>query len=434
MFKKLFGTDGIRGKWGEKITPELAFEIGKAIAIVFERENEKNTILVGKDTRLSSNILENSLISGITSQGCNVIKLGVVPTAVVPFSIHRLKANGAVMITASHNPPEDNGFKFFNGNGFRISQEQANHVEHIIANCADFALKPANELGRTYKTKSSVKDYIKAIQNELKFSKNLKICFDCANGASSKIIKKIFSGYNSKFLSSTPNGVNINQNCGAMELSNLKNYMKTGKYDIGFAFDGDADRVIVVMKDGKELSGEEIIYNLTKYNNLKSVVTTKMSNMALSSQFEKEGISCIVVDVGENNVIEGLLKNRAVFGGENNGHYLLLNYGECSDGILAAAQILSVLETNKTFSVPFLPFAKVEKAVRVNNKHMIMESFALKDTIERCESLLAEQGRIFVRASGTEELIRILVEGENKETVEELANIIETEILKLNTI
>ena len=432
MFKKLFGTDGIRGKWGEKITPELAFEIGKAIAIVFERKNCENTILVGKDTRISSHILENSLIAGITSQGANAVKLGVVPTAVVPFSIDKLNANGAVMITASHNPPEDNGFKFFNGNGFRISEKQESHIEHIISNSGDFAVKPVQKLGKISKNTTALAEYVKMIQNKIK-ELNLKVCFDCANGCASEIVKKIYKGKNYKFISTSPDGLNINKNCGAMSISNLKNQIKNGNFDVGFAFDGDADRVIAVLGNGKEISGEEIIYNITKNNNYKSVVTTKMSNLALCLQFEKEKIGCHVVDVGENNVVKGLLETNSLFGGENNGHYLLLDHGKCSDGILASAILLLSLSKNKSFSVPFLLFSKFEKAVKAKNKDLTIENLRLKEKIELCESLLGEEGRVFVRASGTEEVIRILVEGQNEKIVQECGNVLEQEILKLNT-
>ncbi len=431
MFKKLFGTDGIRGQWGDKITPELAFEIGKAVATIFRREGEQNSVIVGKDTRLSCDVLEASLISGITSMGTDVIKIGVVPTAVVPFSISYYKVNAAIMITASHNPASDNGFKFFNGNGFRISDEQESHIEHLISNSSDYALFPFDKLGRVHFSRASLNAYINMVKSELKFKKKFKILFDCANGSSSSVVKKIFKGYNCTFISSSPNGLNINDNCGATSMENIIEKMKTKKFDVGFSFDGDADRVRIVLGGGKVVSGEDIIYHLTKYNNFSSVVTTKMSNMALSNQLENEGIKCVVVDIGESAVINGLLQTPSKLGGENNGHFLLIEKGACSDGILVAAQILSIMEKHPKLDVPYVKYSQFEKAVKVKNKEDIIRNSFIREKIELCESLLAEKGRILVRASGTEEVIRILVEGEDSNLVEEIGREIEENILKL---
>ncbi len=432
MFKKLFGTDGIRGEWANKITPELAFEIGKAVAIIFEREGENNSIVVGKDTRLSCDVLESALISGITSMGTNVIKIGVVPTAVVPFSISHYKVNAGIMITASHNASNNNGFKFFNGNGFRISDEQESHIEHIISNSMDYASAPFDKLGKIITSCSSVRAYIKYIRNELKFFKPLKICLDCANGSSSYIAKKIFKGYNCKFISSKPDGLNINSKCGATSISNLIEAMKTKKYDIGFSFDGDADRVRVVLNEGKVVDGENVIYHLTKYNNYSSIVTTKMSNMALILELENNGINCVITDIGESAVIQGLLESSSYFGGENNGHYIILNKTTCSDGLLIAAQILSILDNNPNLSVPYIPFCQYEKAIQVKNKNDIINNSFIKDKIELCESLLEENGRILVRPSGTEEVIRILVEGKDEKLVNEIGETIKNSIIRLN--
>ena len=432
MYKKLFGTDGIRGQWGDVITPELAFEIGKAVAIVFKREDEENSIIVGKDTRLSCDVLEASLISGITSMGTNVIKIGIVPTAVVPFSISYYKVNAAIMITASHNPASHNGFKFFNGNGFRISDEQESHIEHLISNSSDYVCAPYNKIGKIITSSSSVKEYIKFIKSEIKTNKEYKIIFDCSNGASSEIIKKIFKNFNCEYISSKPNGLNINEKCGATNIENLIEKMKDGKYDVGFSFDGDADRVRIVVGNGNLICGEDIIYLLAKYNKSKSVVTTKMSNMALINQFEKEGIKCEVVGIGESYVINGLLETLSSLGAENNGHFILLDKGTCSDGILVAVQILNMLDIRKNLDVPFKKFSQFEKAVRVSNKKDILKNTFIKEKIELCESLLAEKGRILVRASGTEDVIRILVEGEDSGLVNEIGNLLEKAVLKLS--
>lgn len=429
MLKKYFGTDGIRGKFGKEITPKLAYEIGRAAAQVFNRENAENVIIVGKDTRLSSASLESALASGITAMGTNVILLGVVPTAVVPFSIPFHKACGAIMITASHNPSTDNGFKFFNGNGFRISTEQENRIENLLAHKTR-KIEPYNKLGNIITKRESVENYIKMVRHELKSgAESIKVCIDCANGACSEIAKEIFLKCNCQFVFSKPNGTNINDLCGAIHLENLKNELKSGNFDLGFAFDGDADRVRVVMANGNELSGEEIIYLLTKYNNFKSIVTTKMSNIALSIQLEKENVACNTVGIGESEVIRGLLETKSLFGGENNGHYLFLEKGESSDGLIACAQLMSIFALTRNFNAPFKLFPHFESAVRVKNKNEVMKSKNLENKIELCESLLGENGRILVRASGTESVVRILVEGEDEKLIAEIGETLEKEIL-----
>lgn len=429
MIKKYFGTDGVRGEFGKFITPKLAFELGKASAQVFERENSRNVVIVGRDPRLSSQLLESALVSGLVSMGTDVILLGVVPTAVVPFSIPFHKACGAIMITASHNKATDNGFKFFNGNGFRISVEQENRIENLISHRTR-KINKFNELGKVFNDEISVKNYVKMIRNELKHGcENIRVCLDCANGASSELAKQIFAGCRCEFVAANPNGININDNCGAIHISNLASKMKTGNFDIGFAFDGDADRVRVVMPSGKELSGEEIIYILAKYNNFKSIVTTKMTNIALVSRLEEEGISCNVVGIGESEVLRGLLETKSLFGGENNGHYLLLEKGESSDGLLSCAQIMSIFAKDGGFKIPFKLYPHFESNVSVKEKHKVMESDVLKTKIELCESLLGEKGRILVRASGTENVIRILVEGENEALLHEIGETLE-EVVK----
>ena len=430
MFKKLFGTDGIRGEWADKITPELAFEIGKAVAIIFERADEENYIVIGRDTRLSSEILECSLIAGITSMGTNVIKIGVIPTAVVPFSISYLKANAGIMITASHNSSNCNGFKFFNGNGFRISNEQEYRIEHIISNSSDYAIKSFNNLGRILINLECVNEYVKSIKKEIKCNRKLKICFDCANGASSYILKKIFKNYDCKYIDSAPNGININDRCGATYIKNLVDEMKKCNYDIGFSFDGDADRIKVVLNDGKILSGEDVMYHLSKYNRYSSIVTTKMTNMALIQELENENIRCHIVDIGENAVLKALLENLCYFGAENNGHYIILNKNSCSDGLLIAAQIISILNKQSNLAVPYTPYHQYENSIKVKNKKDILNNSYIKDNIELCESILEEKGRILVRASGTEDVIRILVEGESKKLIEEIGQNIEKCIKK----
>lgn len=417
MFKRFFGTDGIRGAWRDKISPELAFDIGKAAAIIFKRDDERNTLIIEKDTRLSCDVLESALIAGITSMGVNVVLLGVVPSVVISFAVKYHKANAGIMITASHNSAENNGFKFFNGNGFKIFEEQENHIEHLIANSSDYPYVKFNELGKIIRSRASVKKYVKFIRSEIKVCKKTKICIDCANGCASEIVKEVFKDYDCVCFNALPNGLNINLNCGTNHMDELKKIMEVGDFDIGFSFDGDADRVRVVLRGGKIISGDIITYLLVKYNNLTSLVSTKMSNMALCHCLEQEDIPCFIVDIGEKAILKTMLENNSFLGAENNGHYILSEKLNSSDGILVAAQILSTYETNRDLKVPFSLYSQLEKSIYTRNKNRVLKDCRLLKNIELCESLLSEKGRLLVRPSGTEEVIRVLVEGENPDIV-----------------
>lgn len=421
MQKKLFGTDGIRGIWKEDITPELAYEIGKAVSIVFERENEENLIVVGKDTRLSCDCLTTALCAGITAMGTNVILLDVVPTACVPFSIRYHKANAGVMITASHNPAEHNGFKFFNGNGFKISEEQEDHIEYIIDHNYNYTLAKYNKIGRVISSRKSVKEYVNFIKKQLKPCKKLKICFDTANGCATEIVKDAFKAFDYTIFNGAPNGLNTNLACGANHIDVLSAYMKSDDFDIGFAFDGDADRVGVCLKGGKVLSGEEVIYYLSKFYLGEKIVITKMANMALYNTLKDEGTKCEITDVGEKPVLNALLQNNIKLGCENNGHYIMLDLTTTSDGILSAARLLSMMSCMGELKSNYKPYYQVQKNIVVCDKNYVMQSTNLKNTIDVCDSLIMESGRILVRPSGTENLIRILVEGLDKELVDEIS-------------
>ena len=427
MQSKLFGTDGIRGIWKEEITPLLAYEIGKAVSVVFEREGEENLIVVGKDTRLSCDCLVSALCAGITAMGTNVILLDVVPTACVPFSIKFHKANAGVMLTASHNPAEHNGFKFFNGNGFKISEEQENHIEYIIKNTCDYVLVNHDKIGRIEHSRKSVKEYVHFLKKQLKSCKKIKVCFDTANGCASEIIKETFKNFDHTILNCKPNGLNTNLGCGANHIEVLSAYMKDSDHDIGFAFDGDADRVNVCLCGGKVVSGEEVIYQLAKFYKGEPIVITKMANMALYNLFQKEGRTSIITDVGEKPILTEMLGNNINLGCENNGHYMLLDLTTTSDGILAACKILSILGMTGNLNSPYEPYYQRQKNVKVKDKLSVINSTEVKNCIDLCEGLILEDGRILVRPSGTESMIRILVEGKNKNLVDEIADkLIET--------
>lgn len=432
MQNKLFGTDGIRGIWNEQISPELAFTIGKAVAVVFERENEDNLIVVGKDTRLSCDCLLYALCAGITSVGTNVVVLDIVPTACLPFSIKYHKANAGIMITASHNPAQHNGFKFFNGNGLKISTEQEDHIEYLIAHSYDINLCKYNSVGTITHSRKSVKEYINFLKKELKPCKHLNICFDVANGCAFEIVKEVFKHYKTTIYNFSTNGLNTNLACGANHIETLKNYMESNdEFDIGFAFDGDADRVQVVLSGGKVLSGEEVIYFLSKFYKNQKIVVSQMANFGLYDLLASEGTNCVVCGIGEKAIMNALLENNLNLGCENNGHYTLLDKTPTSDGILAAIKILSFFAMAGSLDCEYKPYYQITKNIKVKDKEFVMKSSLLKNCLDICESLISESGRILVRASGTENMIRILVEGKNKKMVNEIVNEISLTIEKL---
>lgn len=430
MQNKLFGTDGIRGIWKDTISPELAFLLGKAVSKVFERKDEKNIIVIGKDTRLSCDSLLSALASGLTACGTDVILLGVVPTALVPFAIKEHKAVAGIMITASHNPAEHNGIKFFNGNGYKISEEQERKIEYVLKQ--ENEINSYDKLGKIEINTKSVKNYINNIKKITKNAKKIKICFDTANGCATEIVKRAFDNFDITLINNTPNGLNTNLNCGANNVEVLSFFMKDKDFDIGFSFDGDADRVNVCLRDGEIVSSEEIIYFLTKYYSKKQLVLTVMTNSALVDILTKEGAQVKVVDVGEKPVIAGLLENNFTLGCENNGHYIMLNENTTSDGIISAAKIVNIFDEIFMQRGKYKPYFQILKNVEVKNKFQVMQNEILKNKIELCESLILETGRILVRPSGTESVVRVLVECENKKLADEIADEIAQVIKQIN--
>ncbi|MBO4412745.1 MAG: hypothetical protein J5779_01885 [Clostridia bacterium] len=419
MQNKLFGTDGIRGIWKDTISPELAFLIGKAASKVFERKDEKNIIVIGKDTRLSCDSLVSAISSGLTACGIDVVFLGVVPTALVPFAIKQHKAVAGIMITASHNPAEHNGIKFFNGNGYKISEEQERKIEYILN--FENEINSYNKLGKIEINTKSIENYIKNIKKLTKNAKKIKICFDVANGCATEIVKKAFNNFDITLINNNPDGLNTNLNCGANHVEVLSQFMKNKDFDIGFSFDGDADRVNVCLKNGEIISSEEIIYFLTKYYSKKQVVLTVMANSALADILIKEGVDVKIGDVGEKPVLTGLLENNFTLGCENNGHYILLDENTTSDGIISAAKIINIFDEIIMQRGKYKPYYQTLTNVPVNNKNEVMQSEVLKNKIELCESLILETGRILVRPSGTESVVRVLVECENKSLASEIS-------------
>jgi len=446
--KKYFGTDGVRGVANSSLTPELAYKLGRIGGYLITRganHSKKRKFVVGRDTRLSGEMLESSLIAGLMSVGIEVIKLGVIPTPGVAYLTRELKAHGGVMISASHNPFEDNGIKFFDHKGYKLSDELEEEFE-VLIDSEDTLPRPTGEhVGRlevgTHYTKQ-FSEYLKStIKNDFT---GMKIALDCANGASTSIAPLLFKELGAEVITigNNPNGTNINVNCGSTHPENLQKLVIQEKADIGLAFDGDADRLIAVDKNGNIIDGDQILYvcgvSLHQKGILKNntVVSTVMSNFGFKKILDSQDINNIQTQVGDRYVLEEMMKNDYTLGGEQSGHIIFLNHNTTGDGILSGLQLVNVLvEEQKTLSELVLPFKKYPQLlvnVKVSNKQGWDQNANILNSISKHEKDLNGNGRILVRASGTENLIRVMAEGETEEIVtsivENIANVIQQQI------
>ncbi|PKK96082.1 MAG: phosphoglucosamine mutase [Tenericutes bacterium HGW-Tenericutes-4] len=445
MGVKLFGTDGVRGVVSETLTNEIAYKIGRAIPHLYDSSVDKIKIAVGKDTRVSSDMLESALIAGLMESGADVTCLGVIPSAAVSYLSKVLKTNVGVMITASHNPYYYNGIKIFNGNGFKLTKMQEAQIEELVQN-NKFTTLPNEQLGQKTDCNKATQCYENyLISNASGFFDGLSIVVDCANGAGSKVftwtLKKL--GVRVKTLFTSKNGLKINKDCGATHLEALCNEVKKGGYDIGFALDGDADRLMIVDENGKVVVGESVFYLFSKYLKEKkqlknnTVVSTVMSNASLEEALKKIGISLIITQVGDENVVEEMLKNNLNFGGETSGHYMFSNAVTTSDGILSAILFLNLLKeynlpVSKLTNLFSLYPQKVKNiAVEESQNQVVLNSELVQKKIKEWEQKLNKKGRILLRASGTEKVIRLLVEAKDEKIVNEIIINLENEIKKL---
>ena len=411
-----FGTDGIRGTVGEEITQEIAFKCGNALASL----GKKLKIVVATDTRTSADFLFTSFASGATMAGATIIFVGVAPTPVVSFLTRKIKADYGVMITASHNPPEDNGIKIFNCDGEKIDIHTQTLIEKGFAK--QKLCKPLS-LGKiTYKPKL-IKEYIKHIvQNSTKLC-GLKVVLDLSNGASVQTAPKIFKKLGAEVIAinTSQNGRIVNKNCGALHPEGLAKEVVKHRADLGFAFDGDADRVVLVDETGNVCNGDQILLFLAdmykKFNLLKTnqIVGTILSNFALDVELKKLGLDFVRTDVGDHNVEKELCTQKLQLGGEPAGHIILFDYERTGDGVFCATQICKFLkqikmQISKCVFNDFVP--QYSKNILTDKKFEVVNSLQYKSAVQECENLLGGKGRIVTRASGTENLVRIMVESE----------------------
>lgn len=435
---RLFGTDGARGVANTELTAELAMNIGRAAAMVLVNDEVKHpTILIGKDTRLSGDMLEGALIAGLCSVGANVKLLGVVPTPAVAYLVKKYNADAGVMISASHNPFEFNGIKIFSSEGYKLPDDLENRIEEIVLDHAvPYATANDGEIGRVDTLESAVDDYInhvaEAVGEDLS---GMEVALDCSNGSSSRTAEKLFTklGVKVHMLFDEPDGVNINRDCGSTHMSKLQKYVREHKLSCGLAFDGDADRCLAVDENGNLVDGDYLIAICAKdmkdrgVLKKNAVVGTIMTNMGFNKFCEENGMKFVSTKVGDRYVLEAMLQDGYNIGGEQSGHIILLDYETTGDGQLSGATVLSIMKrTGDKLSslakvMERMPQVLINVKVSAEGKLAFYNDKEIKAEIKRVTDILGDRGRILVRVSGTEPLVRVMLEGENLEEIQSLA-------------
>ena len=435
---KLFGTDGVRGVANTELTCDMAYKIGVAAAFVLTRETHHSPkIIIGKDTRISGDMLESALSAGLCSVGANVVSLGVVPTPAVAFLTRKYEAAAGVVISASHNSAEFNGIKIFNSNGYKLSDEiEENIEEYIFANLEGIPLPTGDRVGTISKCETAVADYVEFAKNTIDCDlSGLKIAVDCANGASYKTAAKVLSALGAEpyVIHNTPNGTNINLKCGSTHTSEFQEYVKNINVDIGLSFDGDADRLLVVDEKGNLIDGDKIMLicasHLKEKNMLykNTLVTTIMTNLGLTLAAKELGINIVQTNVGDRYVLEKMLEEGYILGGEASGHIIFLNHNTTGDGLVSALQLLSIVKNSgKKLSelaevFQTLPQVIVNAKVQNSKKYSFSDDKKIMEEIAALEKEFDGKGRVLIRASGTEPCVRVMIEGEDMKIIKQRA-------------
>lgn len=437
---KLFGTDGVRGQAGSVLTAELAMKLGQAAGRVFLEENGGKTgvIIVGRDTRISGQMLECALTAGLTSVGIQVISAGVVPTPAVAFLVRKFKALAGAVISASHNPFEDNGIKFFSASGSKLRDDQEAAIEAALQGEVEIIEASGRNIGRYAQVAEAIDAYTDYLDELMSVNgRDYHIVVDCANGAASYIAEKVFTraNLNVTMIGDRPNGTNINVNCGSTHLAQLQQRVLEEGADAGLAFDGDADRFLAVDEKGRIVDGDRLmaIYALAMKEEGRlaenKLVVTVMSNLGLKLAMKGANIDLVETGVGDRYVNEGMQKTGAVIGGEQSGHIIFREYNSTGDGMISAIMLLNImnhkrLPISELADQAMTSLPQVLVNVRVRDKHGWQDVAAIRDAIAAAEAQLGEDGRVLVRASGTEQLLRVMVEGKDQAGIEQLANAI----------
>ncbi|PUA39243.1 phosphoglucosamine mutase [Paenibacillus elgii] len=444
---KYFGTDGVRGVANQGLTPELAYKIGRCGGYVLAGKVEKPNVVIGRDTRVSGPMLEAALVAGLLSIGANVIRLGVLSTPGVAYLTRELKADAGVMISASHNPVEDNGIKFFGADGFKLSDETELEIERLMDAANDELPRPTGgAIGNVIDNEEAKFQYLSYIQSTVTSSfKGYRIALDCANGAAYELAPKVFEALGAEVITmgAEPNGRNINDHCGSTHPEDLRKLVVEKKAHIGLAFDGDADRLIAIDENGEEVDGDFILsicgHAMNQVGKLRgsTIVTTVMSNIGFFKGIEAVGLKAAKTAVGDRYVMEEMRKGGYNLGGEQSGHVIFLDHITTGDGILTALQLMDTLvKSGKSLSEMKGIMRKYPQTlvnVRVVDKSKLNNNPAVEAVIRQVEDELGDNGRVLVRPSGTESLIRVMAEGPDKDRVEayvqQIADVIQRELV-----
>ncbi len=439
MKKRLFGTDGVRGVANiHPMTTEIAMQLGRAAAHIFKDSDRRHRIVIGKDTRLSGYMIENALAAGICSMGVDVLLVGPLPTPGIAFITASMRADAGVVISASHNPYQDNGIKFFSRDGFKLPDAQEVRIEELIFSNRIDALRPtAGEVGKAYRVDDAGGRYVVFLKNTFPRQldlEGLKIVLDCANGAAYKVAPAVLSelGAELVLLGVSPDGTNINRDCGSLHPEGIAAAVREHGADLGIALDGDADRVIFVDEKGNEVDGDHVMAicatDMLRREALarKTLVATVMSNMGLEIALRRAGGEVVRTAVGDRYVVEEMRRGGYNLGGEQSGHMIFLDHNTTGDGLLSALQVLAIMQRSDR---PLSELASVMTAlpqvlvnVRVREKKDLRQVPALAALLSDTERRLAGRGRVLVRYSGTEPLLRIMLEGEDEKEITDLAD------------
>ena len=426
--RKYFGTDGIRGIAGESLTADLSFKVGKALGKLLTEKKEHPKVIIGRDTRISCDMIEQALTAGLTSTGVNVMTVGTIPTPAIAYLTKTIETDSGIMISASHNPYQDNGIKIFGPDGFKLTDDQELEIEHLIDNTDEIKNASFEKIGKLYSGNELTQKYVQHIKQSISGDlSGIKIALDCANGATTGVAPFIFGDLEADIetIGCKPNGININDNVGSTKIDTIANFVKENNVDVGFAFDGDGDRVLAVDSKGNIVDGDKIMFILAKHlkeqGELKDnmVVSTVMSNIGFYKAIEENGLQSVKTAVGDRYVVEEMRKNDYSLGGEQSGHIVLMNYATTGDGILTAVKLANIIKTSGksleelASEVSIYPQKLVN--IKVVDKKTAMEDSDILAECEKVEKELEGNGRILLRASGTENLIRVMVEASSDE-------------------
>ena len=426
--RKYFGTDGIRGIAGESLTADLSFKVGKALGKLLTEKKEHPKVIIGRDTRISCDMIEHALSAGLTSTGVHVMTVGIIPTPAIAYLTKTIETDSGIMISASHNPYQDNGIKIFGPDGFKLTDEQELEIEHLIDNSDEIKNASFEKIGKLYGANELSQKYVQHIKQSISGDlSGIKIALDCANGATTGVAPFIFGDLEADIetIGCQPNGININDNVGSTKINTIVEFVKNNDVDMGFAFDGDGDRVLAVDAKGNIVDGDKIMFILAKHlknqGELKDnmVVSTVMSNIGFYKAIDEHGLQSVKTAVGDRYVVEEMRNNDYSLGGEQSGHIILMNYATTGDGILTAVKLADIIKSSgKSLEelaneVSIYPQKIVN--IKVVDKKTAMEDSEILDECKKVEKELEGNGRILLRASGTENLIRVMVEASSDE-------------------